>query len=76
MRNAGFYFYSVNEGIDAIQDFDHLTDNIEIGYGFGATNTDLFSYDSGTGELSFNGTQFATLNTNSGFDVATDITLV
>ncbi|MGB5635152.1 MAG: hypothetical protein WBM86_20565, partial [Waterburya sp.] len=56
-------------------DFDHLTDKIHIGSGFGVTDTNLFNYNSGTGALSFNGSQFATL-TNSGFSIADDLILV
>ena len=74
--NDTFDFNSPNSGIDEIQDFTHSIDNIRIGSGFGATNIDQFNYDSGTGELSFGTTHFATLNTNSSFDVATDIILV
>ncbi len=70
------YVIHFNGEIDKIQDFIHNIDKIEIDKGFGATNINQFSYDSGTGALSFNGSQFATLNPDSGFDVATDITLV
>ena len=71
-----FVFNDLSEGIDVIQDFTiRESDKIMIGSGFGATSTDLFlfSYDSGNGKLSFDGTHFATLNTNSGFDIEQDI---
>ncbi|MGF2035390.1 MAG: matrixin family metalloprotease [Nostoc sp. CmiVER01] len=69
-----FLFDSVSEGIDTITDFSHSSrDKIFIRSTFGATSTSQFSYNNTTGALSFNSTQFATLNTNSGFITAQDI---
>jgi Ca2+-binding RTX toxin-like protein len=63
----GFYALpSTKEGIDTIADFTVSDgDKIEISMsGFGATSTNQFSYNSGA--LYFAGTQFATLQSNSG----------
>ncbi|MCC5664973.1 hypothetical protein LC653_13850 [Nostoc sp. CHAB 5784] len=69
-----FLFNSVSEGIDTITDFSHLSrDKIFIRSTFGATSTSQFRYNNTTGALSFNSTQFATLNTNSSFILAEDI---
>jgi Ca2+-binding RTX toxin-like protein len=64
----GFYSRpSTNEGIDTIADFTASDgDKIEISMsGFGASSTNQFSYNSGA--LYFAGTQFATLQSGSGF---------
>ena len=62
---------------DVITDFSHAEgDKIQIGSEFqilGATSSDQFSYDSGNGELSFDDTHVATLNTDSDFDISEDI---
>ncbi|MBW4456286.1 MAG: matrixin family metalloprotease [Nostoc indistinguendum CM1-VF10] len=72
-----FLFNSVSEGIDTITDFSHLSrDKIFIHSIFGATSTSQFSYNNTTGALSFNSTQFATLNTNSGLIIAQDVIFV
>jgi Ca2+-binding RTX toxin-like protein len=71
-----FIFDSYNEGIDTITDFSHEEgDKIQIGSGFGANSIDLFSYDSGNGQLSFEGNHFVSLNTDSGFSISEDIIL-
>ncbi|MGK7946402.1 MAG: hypothetical protein AB4058_18230 [Microcystaceae cyanobacterium] len=59
-----FVFNSLSEGIDLIEDFEWREgDKIQVsGAGFGATNTNQFNFDFGTGALSFLGTQFAQLN--------------
>lgn len=70
-----FLFNSVSEGIDTVTDFSHSSgDKIFIPSTFGATSTSQFSYNDTTGALSFNSTQFATLNTNSDSIIAEDIT--
>jgi Ca2+-binding RTX toxin-like protein len=64
----GFYSLpSTKEGIDTIADFTVSDgDKIEISMsGFGASSTNQFSYNSGA--LYFAGTQFATLQSGSGF---------
>ncbi|MBW4560642.1 MAG: S8 family serine peptidase [Mojavia pulchra JT2-VF2] len=72
-----FAFNYISEGIDTISDFLHEAgDKIQIGSGFGATDLSQFNYDSLTGALSFNTTQFASLNINSGFDQFSDIIFV
>ncbi|BAY62672.1 putative peptidase [Calothrix brevissima NIES-22] len=71
-----FVFNLVSEGIDVITDFTRSQgDKIVIkNETFGATSLNQFSYNSATGALIFNNEiQFATLNTNSGFIVNSDI---
>ncbi len=63
-----FFNTTPNNIVDTITDFSREEgDKIQIGSGFGANSTDLFSYDSVNGKLSFDGNHFATLNTDSGF---------
>ncbi|MBD2358331.1 calcium-binding protein [Tolypothrix sp. FACHB-123] len=79
-----FVFNYVAEGIDIIKDFQknwsqpNLSDKIEISkIGFGASSLSQFHYDSSSGGLSFQGTQFAILeNKPTGFSTNTDIVLV
>ena len=61
-RADTFVFNSVTEGIDTITDFTQTQgDKILLTSDFGATSVDQFSFDSATGALSFEGTQFAIL---------------
>jgi Ca2+-binding RTX toxin-like protein len=73
-----FVFKTLLEAVDTIADFNFSEgDKIEISEsGFGATSLGQFSYDAGTGSLSFNGTQFATLGVNINFVTTRDIVLV
>lgn len=73
-----FVFNDLYEGIDTIKDFKwYEGDTIQIdSFGFGASSTDEFYYDSGSGALYHYDEQFATLQPNLGFDVSTDITLI
>jgi Ca2+-binding RTX toxin-like protein len=78
-----FYFYSPGEGIDIIQDFNFLegdkiavTTHASVNFVFGPLGSgdyDRFQYDSGTGALSFNGTNFAQLEPNLDFVSSRDI---
>ncbi|MDJ0597385.1 MAG: hypothetical protein QNJ37_00845 [Crocosphaera sp.] len=43
------------------------------GFGIGANDYSKFSFDAITGALSFDGTQFASLQANSGFLISWDI---
>ncbi len=76
----GFRFYFAPTGIDTIKDFQRSeVDKVEIHPSFGATSLDQFSYDSNTGALSFNNTQFATVefgNKPADFSVQKDIVLL
>ncbi|MCC5662217.1 hypothetical protein LC608_35990 [Nostoc sp. XA010] len=79
--NAGadtFVFNFRSEGIDIIKDFSYLQiDKIQIStIGFGTTSTNEFSYNRNTGGLSFQGTQFATLENKPNFIPTFDIELV
>ncbi|MDZ8221543.1 MULTISPECIES: calcium-binding protein [unclassified Nostoc] len=79
--NAGadkFVFNFKSEDIDIIKDFSNLeSDKIQIStIGFGATSTNEFSYNRNTGALSFQGTQFATLENKPNFIPRIDIELV
>ncbi|NJS10404.1 MAG: calcium-binding protein [Microcoleus sp. CSU_2_2] len=73
-----FRFYFAPTGIDIIKDFQKSEgEKIEIHRSFGATSLDQFSYDSNTGDLSFNAVKFATLeNKPTGFLVQQDIILL
>ncbi len=73
-----FVFNFRSEGIDIIKDFSYLeSDKIQTStIGFGATSTNEFSYDSKTGALSFQGSQFATLENKPNFIPTFDIELV
>jgi Ca2+-binding RTX toxin-like protein len=81
-----FVFESSSEGIDTITDFNYSEgDKIQISkVGFGATSTNQFSYNSGTGALLFDASssdgiaavQFATLSSGIGFVPSLDINLV
>jgi serralysin len=64
-----FVFSSPSDGIDIIKDFSSVeSDKIQISKtGFGATSTNQFSYNSNTGALSFQETQFATLENKPSF---------
>ncbi|BAY88360.1 MULTISPECIES: S8 family serine peptidase [unclassified Tolypothrix] len=69
-----FVFDSLADKKDAIADFSSSEgDKIQIGASFG-TDLSLFSYNNITGALSFNNVQFATLNTDSMFNIEQDIT--
>ena len=72
-----FVFNFRSEGIDIIKDFSYLqSDKIQIStFGFGATSTNEFSYNRNTGALSFQGTQFATLENKPNFIPSLDIEL-
>ncbi|HYX14914.1 MAG TPA: calcium-binding protein [Nostoc sp.] len=73
-----FVFNVRSEGIDIIKDFSYLqNDKIQISaIAFGATSTNEFSYNRNTGALSFQGTQFATLENKPNFIPTFDIELV
>ncbi|BBD64800.1 hypothetical protein NIES4072_15360 [Nostoc commune NIES-4072] len=73
-----FVFNFRSEGIEIIKDFSYLqSDKIQIStIGFGATSTNEFSYNRNTGALSFQGTQFATLENKPNFIPRLDIELV
>lgn len=75
-----FVFNSPWEGVDTIEDFSYSQgDKIQIdAYGFGINPGDYhyFSFNSSDGSLSFNGTQFASLQPSSGFVPSYDITIV
>ncbi|AFY58915.1 Ca2+-binding protein, RTX toxin [Rivularia sp. PCC 7116] len=67
---ADVFAFEVNEGIDIIEDFSASDgDKIQIGTSFNTIDKSQFSYDSTTGDLKYFHTHFATLNTDSGFDV-------
>ena len=72
-----FVFNDLSEGIDTITDFDGTQgDIIQVtrdGFGLTEANINNFTYDSNTGALSFDGTQFATLENPVGFDVNSGI---
>ncbi|MDJ0660630.1 MAG: cadherin domain-containing protein [Crocosphaera sp.] len=72
-----FVFNDISEGIDTITDFDGSEgDVIQVtreGFGLTENNLNSFAYDSLTGALSFDGTQFATLENPSNFDVNSSI---
>lgn len=60
-----FVFYSPWEGSDCITDFSGKGDKIEIsaeGFGIGTNNYHKFTFDSYTGALYFDETQFASLS--------------
>ncbi|MEH2205960.1 MAG: calcium-binding protein [Nostoc sp.] len=73
-----FVFNFRSEGIDIIKDFSNLeSDKIQIStFGFGTTSTKEFSYNSNTGALSFQGTQFTTLENKPNFIPSLDIELL
>jgi Ca2+-binding RTX toxin-like protein len=64
-----FVFSSPSDGIDIIKDLSSVeSDKIQISKtGFGATSTNQFSYNNNTGALSFQETQFATLESKPSF---------
>lgn len=74
-----FVFYSPSEGIDTIADFTSSVDQIQvstIGFGIGFDEFNRFTYDSSTGALFFDQTQFALLQPNLGFDSSLDISIL
>ncbi|MBD2129714.1 calcium-binding protein [Microcoleus sp. FACHB-1] len=75
-----FVFYSPSEGIDTITDFSYSeVDKIQVsagGFGIGVGDYSKFSFDSNTGTLSFDGTQFASIQLGSGFVPEWDINIV
>lgn len=72
-----FAFYDVYEGVDTIADYNAFQDVIEIyTSGFGGASPDQFTYDSDTGGLFHDSTQFATLQPNLDFDPSTDISFI
>lgn len=75
-----FVFNFLSEGIDRIEDFNYAEgDKIQVSrLGFGATALSQFAYNQATGALTFNGAQFAMLQSNLGigFIPSLDIILV
>ncbi len=75
-----FVFSSPLEGIDTIRDFAYGEgDKIQVsasGFGIGTGDYSKFSFDSSTGALSFDGTQFASIQLNSGFVPSLNINIV
>jgi len=77
-----FVYNYLNEGIDIIQDFNYLEgDKIEVsasGFGIiqGSNQYDNFFFNSSTGALSYNGTQFASLQLGLNFVPSSDITII
>ncbi|MDM9584135.1 calcium-binding protein [Nostoc sp. GT001] len=73
-----FVFNFRSEGIDIIKDFSYTqSDKIQIStIGFSATSTNEFTYNSNTGALSFQGTEFATLENKPYFIPSLEIELV
>ncbi|MDJ0717087.1 MAG: calcium-binding protein, partial [Prochloraceae cyanobacterium] len=71
-----FVFNSSSQGIDTIEDFNISEgDRIKIGGGFGATAISQFNFNSGTGNLSFNGQNFANLKNVTDFNLSRDLIL-
>lgn len=72
-----FVFNDISEGVDTITDFDGSEgDVIQVtrdGFGLTENNLNSFTYDANTGAVSFEGTQFATLENPTSFDVNTSI---
>ncbi|MFL9460920.1 MULTISPECIES: LamG-like jellyroll fold domain-containing protein [Scytonema] len=78
--NAGadtFVFNSLSEGIDTITDFDGTEGDLiavsRDGFGISGAKVNNFTYNSTTGALSFDGTQFATLKNPSSFNLSNSI---
>lgn len=75
-----FAFNFVAEGIDKIVDFAYWeNDRLQVsanGFGVAPGEYNRFNFNSTTGALSFDGTQFATLDPNSGFVPSLDIDIV
>ncbi|MDZ7995302.1 MAG: calcium-binding protein [Nostoc sp. EfeVER01] len=73
-----FVFNFRFQGIDIIKDFSYTqSDKIQIStIGFSATSTNEFTYNSNTGALSFQGTEFATLENKPYFIPSLEIELV
>lgn len=74
-----FLYLFPSEGIDIIKDYNYSEgDRIRVSQvGFGATSTNQFSYNSITGALFFQGTQFVTLeNKPADFSTSLGIELV
>ncbi|MDJ0719235.1 MAG: Calx-beta domain-containing protein, partial [Prochloraceae cyanobacterium] len=71
-----FVFNSSSQGIDTLEDFNISEgDRIKIGAGFGATAIGQFNFNSGTGNLSFNGQNFANLKNVTDFNLSRDLIL-
>ncbi|MGB7443379.1 MAG: calcium-binding protein [Coleofasciculaceae cyanobacterium] len=72
-----FIFNSPWQGIDTITDFDHTEGDVvqvdALGFGIGANDYHRFSYNNGTGALSFDGILIAQLNLDSGFNTNYDL---
>ena len=75
-----FVFNSLSEGIDTITDFAYWdVDKIQVsasGFGIGVGDYNKFSFESYTGSLYFDGTQFASIQLYSGFVPSLDINVV
>ncbi|PSF35819.1 hypothetical protein C7H19_15455 [Aphanothece hegewaldii CCALA 016] len=73
-----FRFNAKSTGIDQIEDFSlSQGDRIEVSRsGFGASSVTSFSYNSTTGDLSFNSTVFAELDAGLAFQVSQQIILI
>ncbi|BAZ32396.1 hypothetical protein NIES4074_49010 [Cylindrospermum sp. NIES-4074] len=74
-----FVFNSLFEGIDIITDFEFIEgDTIQVSQaGFGASDLSQFSYNNITGDLFFQGNQFAIIANNPpGFATSLDLVLV
>ncbi|MEM9567992.1 MAG: LamG-like jellyroll fold domain-containing protein, partial [Cyanobacteria bacterium P01_E01_bin.34] len=69
-----FVFESLTDGIDVITDFNAVDgDRIVLTESFGALTLDLLSFDAATGALSYNGSQFATLENVASLDIYTAV---
>jgi Ca2+-binding RTX toxin-like protein len=71
-----FEFNTPNEGIDTIENFVVGQDTISVsysGFGIGQGECNRFTYNSSTGALFFDQTQFAWLEPNLNFDPCRDI---
>jgi Ca2+-binding RTX toxin-like protein len=72
-----FAFNTPTEGIDTITDFNRVQgDRVQVSIAGFSNNSADFSYNTGTGALSFLATEFAILTGIPTFNVATDIVFV
>ncbi len=74
-----FFFGSpFEEGVDNITDFEPGIDKIQVDsaeFDIGVTDFNRFNYNSSTGDLLFDQTQFAVLTPNLNFDPSRDISI-
>jgi Ca2+-binding RTX toxin-like protein len=71
-----FVFNNLDEAVDTITDFETGIDKIKVNLGDSFTSSDAFSYNSATGELSYNDDIVVVLTGSTEFNIDTDLVYI